>query len=169
MAETKLNRYWTIAIVFLVAVIVITGSIAWSRYRPSRPVEIILPTREPLSGDININGAVANPGIYPFSGEDTIGSLIESAGGVASNGRPAGLELNVPAAGITAATQKININTAGSWLLEALPGVGPAKAKAIIAYRQKNGLFRSVEELTKIDGISSALLAQIKSLVTVAD
>jgi competence protein ComEA len=66
-------------------------------------------------------------------------------------------------------TQKININRAEAWLLEALPGIGPTKAKAIIEYRQKNGFFRNVDELTKVNGISAALLEQIKPLVTVTD
>ena len=170
MPETRLNRYWVIVIIFLIAVIIVTGFIAWSRYRPSRPVEIILPSQEAVRGNINIGGAVANPGIYPFSGDDTIGTLIQSAGGVNTGAQSDSLQLNIPAAaGGAAASQKININSAGSWLLEALPGIGPTKAKAIIDYRQKNGFFRSVDELTKVDGISPALLAQIKSLVTVTD
>ena len=41
----------------------------------------------------------------------------------------------------------VNINTASSAELEALPGIGPAKAKSIVEYRQKNGAFKSVEEL----------------------
>jgi competence protein ComEA len=170
LPETRLNRYWVIVIIFLIAVIVVTGFIAWSRYRPSRPVEIILPTQETVHGNINIGGAVANPGIYPFSGGDSIDALIQSAGGVNTGTQSDNLQLSIPdAAGSAAASQKININSAGSWLLEALPGIGPTKAKAIIDYRQKNGFFRSVDELTKVDGISPALLAQIKSLVTVAD
>ena len=169
MAETKLNRYWVIAIVFLVALIIVAGFIAWSRYRPSRPVEIILPPEQAIHGNISIGGAVTNPGIYPYSGGDTIGSLIQSAGGVKDNGRSDNLKLSIPAANITASPQKININSADPWLLEALPGIGTTKAKAIIDYRQKNGFFRSVDELTKVDGISPALLAQINPFVTVAD
>jgi competence protein ComEA len=169
LAGTKLNRYWIIVIIFLVALIIVTGFVAWSRYRPSRPVEIILPTQESIHGNISIGGAVTNPGIYPFSGGDTIGSLIQSAGGVKANGRSDNLQLSIPAANITASPQKININSADPWLLEALPGIGTTKAKAIIDYRQKNGFFRSVDELTKVDGISPALLAQINPFVTVAD
>ena len=44
----------------------------------------------------------------------------------------------------------VNVNTASSAELEALPGIGPAKAKAIVEYRQKNGAFKSVEELNKL-------------------
>jgi competence protein ComEA len=93
---------------------------------------------------INISGAVTNPGIYQFSGGDTIGSLIQSAGGVTSGGKFDDLELNIPlTSGITGTPQKININRADAWLLEALPGIGPAKSKAIIDYRLQNGFFRS--------------------------
>ena len=44
----------------------------------------------------------------------------------------------------------VNINTASSAELEALPGIGPAKAKSIVEYRQKNGAFKSVEVLNKL-------------------
>jgi competence protein ComEA len=169
VAETRLNRYWIIVIILLVAVIIVTGVIAWSRYRPSRPVEIILPPQQEIQGNIDISGAVTNPGIYRFSGGDTIGSLIQSAGGITANRTPDNLALNIPDANATEDTQKININRAEAWLLEALPGIGPAKAKAIIEYRQKNGFFRNVDELTKVNGISAVLLEQIKPLVTVTD
>lgn len=169
MAETGRNRYWTIAIVSLIVVIIVTVFVIRSRYRPSRPIEIILPPQQEIQGNIDISGAVTNPGIYQFSGGDTIGVLIQSAGGITANGTPDSLALNIPDANATEDTQKININRAEAWLLEALPGIGPAKAKAIIEYRQKNGFFRNVDELTKVNGISAALLEQIKPLVTVAE
>ena len=170
MAETRHNRYWAIAIIFLIVVIIITVFVAWSRYRPSQPIEISLPPEQEISGNIAINGAVTNPGIYQFSGGDTIGSLIQAAGGVAANGKSDNLELSIPQAeGVTGTPQKININSAEEWLLEALPGIGPTKANAIIDYRQQNGFFRSVDELIKVEGISATLLEQIKPMITVAD
>jgi competence protein ComEA len=169
VAETGRNRYWTLAIVSLIVVIIVTVFVIRSRYRPSRPIEIILPPQQEIQGNIDISGAVTNPGIYRFSGGDTIGVLIQSAGGITANGTPDSLALNIPDANATEDTQKININRAEAWLLEALPGIGPAKAKAIIEYRQKNGFFRNVDELTKVNGISAALLEQIKPLVTVAE
>jgi len=144
VAETGRNRYWVIAIVSLIAVIIVTVFVIRSRYRPSLPIEIILPPQPEIQGNIDISGAVTNPGIYRFFGGDTIGSLIQSAGGITANGKP-------------------------DRLLEALPGIGPTKAKAIIEYRQKNGFFRNVDELTKVNGISAALLEQIKPLVTVTE
>ena len=169
MAETRLNRYWAIVIIFLIAVIIVTVFVAWSRYRPSLPVEILLPPEQEILGNINISGAVANPGIYQFSGGDSIGALIQSAGGVTANGKSDNLQLSIPATGATGTPQKININSAEGWLLEALPGIGPTKSKAIIDYRQKSGFFRNVDELIKVQGISSTLLEQIKPFITVAD
>lgn len=170
MAEARRNRYWAIAIIFLILVIIIAVFIAWSRYRPSQPLEILLPPEQEINGNINISGAVTNPGIYQFSGGDTIGSLIQAAGGVTADGKSDSLELNIPqATGAIETQQKININNAEAWLLEALPGIGPTKANAIIDYRQKNGFFRSVDELIKVEGISSTLLEQIKPMIAVAD
>ena len=48
----------------------------------------------------------------------------------------------------------INLNTATPKQLEALPGIGPALAKRIVAFREKRGRFKRVEELLAIPGIS---------------
>jgi competence protein ComEA len=169
VAENKRSRYWTIAIIALVAVIIVSSTVAWTRCRPAQPVEIILPTETTISGNINIHGAVSNPGIYQFSGDDSLSSLLKSAGGVTADGKPDTLELYLPPTNVSDNAQKININTAADWLLEALPGIGTTKAKAIIDYRTKNGFFRSVDELTKVTGISQNLLDQIKPFITVSD
>ena len=52
----------------------------------------------------------------------------------------------------------VNINTANQTELESLPGIGPVKAKAILEYRKKNGGFKSVKELTRVDGIGPVTL-----------
>lgn len=57
----------------------------------------------------------------------------------------------------------VNINTANATQLTQLPGVGPAIAQKIIDYRTANGPFTSVDDLTKVPGIGTAKLAQIKS------
>jgi competence protein ComEA len=55
--------------------------------------------------------------------------------------------------------EPVNINTAdASTLAKALNGVGPAKAKAIVSYREKNGPFKSVDQLSMVDGISQKLI-----------
>lgn len=60
-----------------------------------------------------------------------------------------------------AVPQLININLASAAELEQLPGVGPATAKAIVAYREKNGAFLQVEDLLKVRGIGPAKLSEI--------
>jgi competence protein ComEA len=55
----------------------------------------------------------------------------------------------------------VNINTADAkTLAKELDGIGPAKAQAIVEYRQKNGAFKSAEDLLKVEGIGPALLDQ---------
>lgn len=61
----------------------------------------------------------------------------------------------------------VNINAASESELEALPGIGPAKAKAIVAFRTENGAFKSVDELTKVKGIGPAVLAKLKDQAVV--
>ena len=61
----------------------------------------------------------------------------------------------------------LNLNTATTAQLEALPGIGPATAQRIVEYRQKSGGFKKVEELMNIRGIGEASFLKLKSLVTV--
>lgn len=68
-----------------------------------------------------------------------------------------------------ATSQKIDINRAEAWLLEALPGIGPAKAQAIIDYRQQNGGFSHIYEITNVPGISTTMYQNIEGMITVGD
>ena len=61
----------------------------------------------------------------------------------------------------------LNINTATAEELEALPGIGPVLAGRILAYREENGGFRAVEELTKVEGFGTGTLEDIWDLITV--
>lgn len=65
------------------------------------------------------------------------------------------------------ASGRININTASARLLDTLPGIGPSIADRIIAYRQKNGFFRSIDELAEVPGIGQKKLEAIRDRVTV--
>jgi competence protein ComEA len=64
-------------------------------------------------------------------------------------------------------TEPVDVNTAGLDELDALPGVGPAIAQAIIAYRTKHGPFPSVEDLAEVPGIGAAKLDALRDLVRV--
>ncbi|TYP87392.1 competence protein ComEA [Nitrosomonas communis] len=61
----------------------------------------------------------------------------------------------------------VDINTASQAELEALKGIGPAKAKAIVEYRNEHGLFSSIDDLEKVNGIGAGTLQQIRSDLTV--
>ncbi len=61
----------------------------------------------------------------------------------------------------------INLNTASKEELTTLTGVGPKRAEAIIAYREANGSFQSVEQITAIRGLGSAFLSKNRDRMTV--
>ena len=70
-------------------------------------------------------------------------------------------------AGGSAATGPVNLNTATAEQLEALPGVGPATAQAILDYRKEHGRFGNVDELIDVRGIGEAKLAALRPKVRV--
>ena len=61
----------------------------------------------------------------------------------------------------------LDLNTATEEALQALPGIGPVRAKRIVDYRECNGPFQSVEELTAVDGIDLGVFEQLRDLVCV--
>jgi competence protein ComEA len=98
----------------------------------------------------------------PFQGQDegeiaAIGQSSNSGGGSANNNGGA------PAIG----NGKVNINKASAAELQSLSGIGPAKAQAIINYREEHGSFGRIEDLTKVSGIGTATLEKIKNDITV--
>ena len=100
-------------------------------------------------------------GIAPAPGQPpTMGS---SADGPPESAAP-------PASGQSggaAAGEPVNLNTATVEQLDTLPGVGPVTAAAIIAWRDANGAFTSVDQLGDVEGIGPARLAKLRDLVHV--
>ena len=169
MTAGKLNKYWTLIIVLLVAIIAIGGIVAWSRYSPSQPIEISIPLTQEPEGEIYIGGAVINPGFYPLKAGDSIEELIQAAGGTTDTADLSRLKLSIPELEEKYQPQKINLNQAEIWLLKALPGIGETRAQAIIDYRNQNGPFHNTNELIKVAGIGTTTYEKIKHLITVAD
>ena len=64
-------------------------------------------------------------------------------------------------------SEKININTASKEELMTLPGIGEAKAMAILTYRQQNGPFSSIEEVKQVEGIKEAVFSKIKVYIEI--
>ncbi|WP_063037893.1 ComEA family DNA-binding protein [Nocardia grenadensis] len=92
----------------------------------------------PLPGSVTISGGSAGPPPDP---------------GTNGGGAPAGTP--------------VDLNSATEAELDALPGVGPVTAKAIIAWRETNGRFTDVDQLAEVDGIGPARLARLRELVKV--
>jgi competence protein ComEA len=73
-----------------------------------------------------------------------------------------------PAAGTDGGvTAIINVNTATASQIEDLPGIGPTLAAAIVQERERNGPFKSVDDLNRVPGIGDGRLSQLRNLVTV--
>ncbi|MBD8499052.1 ComEA family DNA-binding protein [Paenibacillus arenosi] len=64
-------------------------------------------------------------------------------------------------------SQLISLNRANEQQLDELPGVGPSKAKAIVAYREQHGKFNSIEEVMKVKGIGPKMFKKMKDKLTV--
>ena len=144
---------------------------------------------------VHVCGAVAFPGVYELEGGSRIYQLIELAGGFAPDAAKGylnlagslydGQKIVVPTVseaeddpygekepvaetvGSVADDKLININTADKAQLMTLPGIGEAKATAIIARRTEHGAFRTKEEIMQVPGIKEAAYEKIKSLITV--
>lgn len=67
------------------------------------------------------------------------------------------------------AMDKININTATQYELQSLSGVGESTAEAIIQYREKNGLFKSVDDLVNVKGIGNKKIEKLSENLTVSE
>ncbi|CAH0121027.1 MULTISPECIES: helix-hairpin-helix domain-containing protein [unclassified Paenibacillus] len=97
----------------------------------------------------------------PDSERQVAASALLEDGGNGDNAAAGGTAV----AGDADQSGKINVNEAGIDRLMELPGIGEAKAKAIIAYRERNGKFKSVSDLTKVKGIGPKILEKMRSKV----
>jgi competence protein ComEA len=168
--STILEKYWLIAVAFLLLSFIAGGTILIVKQSSHKPVEISLSQASPVQyeGQIYIGGAVANPGLYPLRQDDTIESLVQTAGLIpdADTGK---IKIYIPKADELSQPQRIDLNRAEVWLLDALPGIGPGRAQSIVDYRNQNGLFHRVEDLLNVEGIGESTLDSMRDFITVED
>jgi len=167
---SRIDRAYLFVTIFLLIAAVAGGIMLGLQRNANQPVEIALSETEPpqQNGELYIGGAVANPGIYAWQGGDTLQTVLLYAG-IESDADLSHIEIYVPQTGETASIQKIDINRAAPWLLEALPGIGKVLAQRIVDYRSQNGPFRMIEDLLNVSGIGEATLENIRDVITVSD
>lgn len=76
--------------------------------------------------------------------------------------------LAIALSSINLACAAVNINTASKEELDAVKGISPAKAQAIVDYRSKNGPFKSLDELKKVKGFGEKSVAKLNNELSVA-
>ncbi len=123
---------------------------------------------------VQVEGEVLRPGVYLLASDSTYADAISAAGGysaseVDDSSDPSrhlvdGEILIVSVTGDQApsASISVNVNIAGIDELDTLPGIGPALAGRIIAYRDEHGPFDTVEELAEVSGISARMVADLR-------
>ena len=147
----------------------------------------------PVPIKVFVCGAVANEGVYELPEGSRVFDAVQAAGGFAEDAD----ETYVNQADFVSDAQKlyiptkseaeemkeaskapeesasgesgglININTADESALTTLPGIGQARARSIIDYRQQNGPFEKPEDLMKVSGIGQAGFDKLKTYITV--
>lgn len=145
---------------------------------------------------VYICGAVASPGVYTLPGGSRVVQAVEAAGGFLPDAEEKILNLarkiedgeqitvwtreeaenmestetlqqNTGGTEQASGSGKVNLNTAGKEELMTLSGIGESRADAIIAYREANGPFGSVEEIMNIEGIKEKMFEKIRGSIEV--
>lgn len=142
---------------------------------------------------VDVKGAVKSPGVYEASEGDRVNDIIKKAGGILEKGEKnavnfamkisdemiiyvpfigeeeegAVLQEGSNQANSSSKEGVININKASETELLQLPGVGPAKATAIIEYREQNGGFSAKEDIKKISGIGEKTYEKLEAYFTI--
>lgn len=133
---------------------------------------------------VHVLGAVERPGLYVLHPGARVVDALAAAGGTVDGAdlaavnlaRPVedGEQVVVPVAGAPAGPSAVpsdggavDLNSADQAALEALPGIGPALAERILAWREENGRFRSVDDLLAVPGIGEKLLEGLRDGVRV--
>lgn len=174
----------------LLIAIALVALVLLSRPRVSAETPTSLAPPVPTAGPVTVSvlGEVLTPGLYTLPASSRVIDAITAAGGPTVRADLTrinlaailadGTQLVVRALPPPSATGRrtaptpatplpINLNTATEAQLDALPGIGPAKARAIVEYRKVHGPFRRAEDVQKVKGIGPSIWNQIKDKVTV--
>ena len=142
---------------------------------------------------VYVCGQVKSPGVYVLDEGSRLFEAVDMAGGMLSGGDlsrinlaavltdgqkiyiPSEAEtlqtgeelLEIPENGDGSLEQRVNINRASKETFMTLPGIGEAKAEAILTYRQAEGRFESPEELMNVPGIKAGIYAKIKDRIAI--
>lgn len=176
MSSTNLvERYRILLVLILVALILAGGGLLLYRQTTlSNSGEIIISTPS-AEVRVYVEGEVTAPGVYELNREALVVDAVEAAGGFAPEADCASVNLaatvrdgeQIHVYRVGEIPQKVNINTAEPWLLEALPGIGETLAQRIIDYRISNGHFQEIDEVMRVEGMGPKVFELIKDKITV--
>lgn len=177
IGEAKNAVLWFLGVASLVALLVL-AVFAWIDSRKVPEIEFSAPPS--AVAVVDIRGAVATPGVVSVQPGDRMIDVVNGAGGLTSEADinlvnmstrvNDGQLIVIPTISPLGESQndgKININTASVAELDQLPGIGSVRAEQIVAYRQANGPFQSIDDLVEVEGISPTLLETLRPLIRV--
>lgn len=160
-------------------------------HEPPAPVQVSAEASSPVQVVVHVAGAVLRPGVYELPAGSRVRDAVARAGGLLGSAAASAVNLarvledgeqvyfptqdeaaNGTGPGGTASNGiasdgRIDINRADAATLETLPGIGPATAQKIVAEREANGPFASVEDLMRVPGIGEKRVAALAELVVV--
>jgi competence protein ComEA len=176
---------------------ILAGSVFLVTRMPAgKPIALeAVPTKAPL--EVHVVGAVVRPGVYTLPQGSRVQDAIDAAGGLLSGAQPNTINLaakledgqQVQIGGTGAASpgaqsgspfsvvptvgssqcnpDLIDINNAPIADLETLPGIGQTFAQSIVDYRDQNGPFQQIEDITNVPGIGATRFNAIRDQITV--
>lgn len=174
--KAKIFLYITYGI--LVGLLAAAG--IWLAASPPRGEPVtLLPTPTSSNITVYVSGAVVSPGVYSLPAGSRVEDAVNAAGGFAPGAEQDsinlativvdGQQIDVPGVVNTSRVNagRVNINKASAEELDALPGIGPTAAQAIVDYRLQNGNFANIQDIQNVPGIGPATYEKIKDYITV--